>query len=261
MKKLAILIALIILLVVAVSPAVAITWGEVDEEHDYVGAMVVDWPGYGPFQTCSGTLIGPRVFVTASHCTANLAENNIETVWVNFHSYALNEDTLLDVAEVITHPEYEWGGSNPNDVALLILADEVEYIEPANIATAGYMDELLRAGELKDGSQTEKLTVIGYGGSMTFPPPEIYYDDYRQIGQVSFKALLPVWIKTNQNLQLENEGTCFGDSGGPIFYVDVEDNETLVGVTSWGDTMCMANGFYYRLDTPETLQFIQENSP
>ncbi|MFC1878783.1 trypsin-like serine protease [Chloroflexota bacterium] len=261
MRKISILIALIILLVVVVSPAAAITWGETDIEHSYVGAMVVDWPGYGPFQICSGTLIAPRVFITASHCTADLAADNIETVWVNFDPYALTLDTLLNVSEVITHPDYEWGGSNPHDVALLILEEPVEGIQPATLPEAGFMETLLKAGELKHGADTAKLTVVGYGGSMTFPPPDIYYEDYRQIGQVSFKALLPVWIKTNQNVQLGNEGTCFGDSGGPIFHLDAQGNEVLVGVTSWGDAMCMANGFYYRLDTPESLLFIQDYSP
>jgi hypothetical protein len=36
--------------------------GRADTEHDNVGAMVVDWPGYGPYQFCSGTLIHPRLF-------------------------------------------------------------------------------------------------------------------------------------------------------------------------------------------------------
>jgi len=222
--------------------------------------MVVDWPDYGPFQTCSGTLIAPQVFLTASHCTADLDEIGIETVWVNFDPYALTEDSLLEVAEVITHPDFLWGGSDPHDVALLILTEPVD-IAPATLPEAGYMNELLKAGKLKDGPKTANLTVIGYGGSMTFPPPDIFYEDYRQIGQVSFKALLPVWVKTNQNVKLGNEGTCFGDSGGPIFYVDDQGNEILVGVTSWGDAMCMANGFYYRIDTEAVLEFIQTYSP
>ena len=96
---------------------------------------------------------------------------------------------------------------------------------------------------------------------MTFPPPDIFCEDYRQIGQVSFKGLPPVWVKTNQNVKLGNEGTCFGDFGGLIFHVDEDGTEVLVGVTSWGDAMCMVNDFYYRIDTEATLDFIQENSP
>ena len=72
MKKLLVLMALLIALVVGTMPAVAITWGELDTEHTNVGAMVVDWPGYGPAQMCSGTLIHPRVFLFPSVSIGNL---------------------------------------------------------------------------------------------------------------------------------------------------------------------------------------------
>ena len=53
-------------------------------------------------------------------------------------------------------------------------------------------------------------------------------------------------------------GTCYGDSGGPVFWADPEGDgaEILVGISSWGDDPCVASGFYYRVDIPETLDFI-----
>jgi hypothetical protein len=30
-----------------------------------------------------------------------------------------------------------------------------------------------------------------------------------------------------------------------------------VGVTSWGDAQCVSMGFYYRVDIPQTLDFIE----
>ena len=39
-----IVLVLVVLLAGTIIPASAITWGELDTEHDYVGAMVVDWP-------------------------------------------------------------------------------------------------------------------------------------------------------------------------------------------------------------------------
>ena len=76
----------LVLLIAAITalPAGAITWGELDTTHPNVGAMVVDWPDYGPWQWCSGTLIHPRVFLTAAHCTNNLPGRGIERVRVSF---------------------------------------------------------------------------------------------------------------------------------------------------------------------------------
>lgn len=92
--------------------------------------MVVNYPGYGLFQYCSGALIHPRIFLTAGHCTYGLEAIGIKNVWVNFDKYALKENTLLKVEEVITHPNYYWGPqSNPYDVGVLIL-EEIVYLTP-----------------------------------------------------------------------------------------------------------------------------------
>lgn len=257
-RILGLLIALIILAATAI-PVAAITWGEPDSEHTNVGAMVVDYPGYGPYQVCSGTLVHPRVFLTAGHCTVDWEGTGVETFWVNFDPYALNEDTLLDVIEVIPHPDYWWGPtSNPHDVGVLILAEPVTGIEPANLPYVGFLNELKDAGLLKRGSQRADFTVVGYGGSLEWPPPVIYYDDYRQFAQSEYQNLHKKWLRVSQNQAIDNGGTCFGDSGGPIFWTEPDGTETLVGVTSWGDAACVSSGFYYRVDIADTLDFIAE---
>jgi secreted trypsin-like serine protease len=257
MKRLSV-ISVFILLAALTTPALGITWGEPDTEHPFVGAMIVNWPNYGPWQWCSGTLIHEKVFITASHCTFDLDEYGIDTVWVNFNEYALNPDTMLLVDQIITHPEFQWGGKDFHDVALLVLTDPVLDIEPAALPNAGFMNDLNKEGLLKVGVERAMLTAVGYGGSLEFPPPEIYYDDIRQVAYTEFSALLPTWIHTNQNQKLGNGGTCFGDSGGPIFWTNEDGSDVLVGLVSWGDAMCMANGFNYRVDTPQTLLFIYE---
>ena len=63
------------LLVAAAAPAAAITFGELDgTDHPFVGSIVVNIPDTGLFQWCSGTLIAPQVFLTASHCTQPIAQ-------------------------------------------------------------------------------------------------------------------------------------------------------------------------------------------
>ena len=259
MKKLSLLLGLLLVLIMGVLPVAAITWGEPDTEHTNVGAMVVDWPGYGPYQVCSGTLIHPRVFLTAGHCTEGWEGTGVETFWVNFDQYALNEKTLLEVEEVITHPDYNWGPtSDPHDVGVLILKKPVKKrIKPADLPEEGFLDRLLAEGELRRGSDGAKFTLVGYGGTLDWPPPDIYYEDYRQFAVSEYQALLNAWLRMSQNQATGDEGTCFGDSGGPAFWTEPDGSEIIVGITSWGDANCVATGFNYRVDIPETLDFIE----
>ena len=77
-------------LLLPATTANAITFGQPDgNRHPNVGVLLADWdeesPGLDTY--CSGTLIAPRVFLTASHCTQGLAVgHNIapHDVWVTF---------------------------------------------------------------------------------------------------------------------------------------------------------------------------------
>jgi len=259
MRKLSVLVAVLLILTVGVLPAAAITWGEPDTEHTNVGAMVVDFPDYGLLQWCSGTLVHRQVFLTAGHCTDALDAYGIETVWVNFDVDALNVGTLLNVQEVITHPDYNWGPqSNPHDVGALILAEPVTDITPATLPEEGFLKKLKKAGDLRPGPEGTKFTVVGYGGTLDWPPPQVTYDDQRQFALSEYRALLKAWLVISQNQATNDGGTCYGDSGGPAFWREPDGTEILVGITSWGDAPCVATGINYRVDIADTLEFIDD---
>jgi secreted trypsin-like serine protease len=254
-KKIIILFAILAMLSATVIPAAAITWGESDTEHTNVGAMMMVLPGWGNTPVCSGTLIHQQIFLTAGHCTDGVDAGE---VWVNFNQDGTNLEGILDVAQVITHPDYWWGPtSNPHDVGVLILAKKVKNrIEPAKLPKAGFLDELLEKGKLQQGSDGAEFTMVGYGASLEWPPPDITYYDQRQFSMSEYQTLLKSWLRLSQNQSTGDGGTCSGDSGGPAFYVQDDGTEILVGITSWGDVNCIATGFNYRVDIPDTLDFI-----
>ena len=50
-------------------------------------------------------------------------------------------------------------------------------------------------------------------------------------------------------------GSCFGDSGGPVFYP--EDSNIVAGIVSFGvNSNCRGADFAYRTDTVETQEFV-----
>jgi secreted trypsin-like serine protease len=201
------------------------------------------------------------VFLTAGHCTEGWDAYEIDTFWVNFDPYALEPTTLLEVAEVITHPDYNWGPqSNPHDVGALILVEPVPVtdITPATLPDEGFLDDLKKQRLLRPGPEGTKFTLVGYGGTLEWPPPVISYDDQRQFAESEYRTLLKSWLSMSQNQATDNGGTCFGDSGGPAFWTEPDGTEILVGITSWGDAKCVASAFNYRVDIADTLDFIND---
>ncbi len=279
-----------IMVVVAVSmvglpPAGAITWGELDTEDRYpaVGAIIVDWrvigvPEFGIGVYCSGTLVHPRVFLTAGHCAEGLVADGLTDgdgfplggphIWVSFDedpsdfSPAPGDtscDTCLDIVRVVNSPLYNWGPtSDPHDIAAIIIEEPVEGITPMPVAGLGELEDLRRPQSRRDGANREQFTVVGYGGSFVDPPPyAIEYLDHRQFGDSAFQGLVDAWLRVSQNQAKGDEGTCFGDSGGPILRGPY-GSQVVVGVTSWGDSTCVAMGFYYRTDIAHSQGFIAD---
>jgi secreted trypsin-like serine protease len=245
----------------------AITYGFVDSNNTYsnVGAFIVKSPTGEIYPLCSGTLIAPNVFLTASHCTeyftSTLAPAGY-TAYVSFDkSIPFGEKTttktrLLAVQNVVTNPNYNPSQSDSGDIGVLILQSNVKGITPATLPTCGLLDQLAAQNGLKDAVFTNsgyglQNRVVG-GGVPYFqnanPIPRMYSFS-------TFNSLNGGYLRMSQNPATGNGGACFGDSGGPNF-MTVNGQQILVGITITGDSVCRATNVAYRLDTPSAQGFL-----
>ena len=273
MKSLMPLALSVLLLAVAARPLPAITFGEVDNDNLFpnVGAIVVIKNPTGvdrpvPRAGCSGTLIHPRVLLTAGHCMhsleAAIADGiaTLDNVRVSFGTDAFDETTWLEIEAVVTHPDFAFTPVNDqHDVGLVILKEPVD-LPCATLAYAGFLDDLKAAGLLVNGGDFASFLAAGYGTTLNFPPPEVVAaDGQRRFVFTQYVALQNAWLVMNQNQAIgeDNGGTGFGDSGGPRFWVAPDGSLVLVAVTSRGDPKLVALDQAYRIDTVDALGFIE----
>jgi len=251
---------LVLLAMIAV-PAAAITNGEKDGDgHPNVGIMIADEDGE-PAWRCSGTLIAPTVFLTAGHCVsgADGARVWFDTDLTDNEEYPYEGDTSFE-GNPIPHPDYDWGLSDPHDVGVVILDEAVTGIDFGVLPAEGLLDKLKKSVPLRSGGG-ETFTMVGYGQLAEWPPPVLTSELVRRVAESEYVALTPTNLHLSQHLSENSRwdpddgGTCFGDSGGPAFWID-DGNEVLVAVTSTGDAQCVATGLYYRVDIPSSLNWI-----
>ena len=275
-KTLLTLGALLALVLGVVAPANAITGNYLeDDEHPYVGLLVM-YDENGEFMgRCSGSLLTPTVFLTAGHCT-----DGATTARVYFQQDAgANYDPALELDPVSGYPEtcagdtlgslcatsdelYNWGFDefagfpDTKDLGLVILDQPITVAEYGVLAAPGSLDALAT----QRGLQNLTFTASGYGLTKSSP---VAVESYRsRLMAQSRLTNLTSHNTSGFNLQTTGNGkgkggTCSGDSGGPVFYGGYESN-LIVAVTSFGmNAWCRGTDFAYRVDTQASLDWIR----
>lgn len=246
----------------------AITYGFVDTTGAFgnTGAFIVQAPDGRIFPICSGTLIAPTVFLTASHCTVffeqDLAPDGF-TAFVSFDSpipfgnITSTSTKLVAVTDVFSNPLFNQAQSDSQDIAVLLVDPRgTRGITPAVLPPAGLLDQL----SAQNGLKTAIFTAAGYGlQNRVTGGGQPFFQDANPVPRMfafsSFNSLNGGYLRLSQNPSTGNGGTCFGDSGGPNF-LNVNGVRTLVAITITGDSVCRSTNVDYRLDTTSARAFL-----
>jgi len=257
-----------------VAPAAAITGGQLDGNQHPNVAMIVFYQPDGRFR-CSATLVSPTVLVTAAHCTDGVRGKTIVTFDTVSPDIPRAADDTGDglsqtgysapVPGFLTgtpHAHPLWNGklqlNSLHDVGVIVLDAPYRGATPASLPPLNYLETLSNGN---GGLSQQVFTLVGYGvffdKPATGPQKPVAVRDLTRrftdaVGQNATSQVLKLAESANDSRA--GGGSCFGDSGGPVFH-----NGLLVGDTSFGASQfCRSFGGYYRLDIADARSFLDD---
>ncbi len=209
---------------------------------------------------CTGTLVAPRVILTAGHCVAGSNPSHIQVCFGTDMNWG-GDCTWVDVDYGEVHPAYDRGGNiDPprHDVAMLHLASSAPggtqpipvlppnlkltavdaYPNPITVTFSGFgLDENHQTGN--------KLTISLPLAQVCTGPEDCFLSNNNAGGIAAAKTL---------GFLIEDGGPCSGDSGGPVLVLR-SGNWYVAGVNSYGDENCQI--FNVGTDATAHWNFIQ----
>ena len=251
-------VAAALTLALAATSAQAIRYGDPDAgEHPYVGLAVFYDAGGAPMWRCSGALVSPTLFLTAGHCTfgASMAgiwfEEDVQS-GIPGNGYPFGGATT-EFGTPHSHPNYNDNAFYLYDLGVIVMDQPVVMSEYASLPALGALDPWLN----KRGIQDTTMTAVGYG-LQWINPVFVEGERVRLKATMELINLRTIGMDPGTSVGLTNNaatgGTCFGDSGGPIF---INNTTTIGAVTSFGiNGNCAGTGWGYRVDQSDDLDWL-----
>ena len=200
-------LAALVLVAASVGQASApITNGSADDADDGVVGLVSD-TGIN----CTGTLVAPRVVVTAAHCLVSTAVTSIVI------GADRSSGVSVPVVHTRVHPDFD-SSLLANDVGLVLLGT------PAPAAPWPML-----AVPFDPSFTGRGLRLVGFGQTS---PTDLGGARKRQ-----GTAMIGSFTAADFEILAAPSLTCGGDSGGPAF-LTLDATEYLAGITSAGDADC-----------------------
>lgn len=169
-----------------------------------------------------------------------------------------NENWIRGTAH--THPDFASAPFYFNDVGVVVLSEPVILEQYGTIAPENWLEQYA----VRRGQNRHLFEVVGYGltksGPFTAEGGDIRLKGLVKLNTLRGTIAAPrdqVALFSNNPGKPHTGGTCFGDSGGPIF--DSTESNMVVAVTSFGFSWtCSGVGGGYRIDQADDLAFLAE---
>lgn len=208
MKYLSRVAAFVALALAGTSPALAIKGGVAARSIEGVRQSVVQIKGPGGTQ-CSGTVISPRLVLTAAHCfMAGPGLYRIRALDPKFRFRAVVADM------VAIHPEFDVSalGTNAplNDIALL----------RARQTFPDWLTPMALSAETPNDGEFVDVLAAGFGMSRNrsvATAGTLRQQRFQLLDQVHEPTRLMFLIDRGSTGKTLRRGICRGDSGGPVF--------------------------------------------
>ncbi len=237
-----------------------ITYGSLDgSTHPAVVLIVMDIAGEPAFR-CSGTLIAPKVVLTAGHCAGEPGEFSGMRVFTESDVENGNNDypfagaNTIEAKEWHSHPLFTEAQFFRHDVGVVVLSRDVKLAASAY----GKLPRVNQLDALQPSSST-LFTAVGYG-LQKVNPVFIEAEKVRMFAEPWLVQINTPGFTGDYSLLLSNNaasgGTCFGDSGGPNY---LGTSNVVAGVTSFGlNGTCGGTGGVFRLDRRDVVDFVSQ---